>query len=127
CRSCGACAVFEKGGTELTIFSLKEAEVASHVRAVAGDDLDRDGIIERFACAAWSGLAEPGDGVAGGLVAALGAARALEAIIERHSAESIAAEVGDVEVSRVQQGIERWTPRLASATALLSLRQAARF
>ena len=49
----------------MSMFGLKEAEVAELVRAVAGRDLHRDAIEERFARATWSGIAEPGDGVAG--------------------------------------------------------------
>jgi len=109
------------------MLGLKEADVAPLVRAVAGDELDRDHIEERFARAAWSGIAEPGDRVAGALIQSLGAARALAGILERRSAESIAAEAAEVTAPEVRLALERWTPRLASASALLALRQAARF
>ena len=67
----------------MSMFGLKEAEVAELVRAVAGRDLHRDAIEERFARATWSGIAEPGDGVAGLVIDAIGAPRALAAVVER--------------------------------------------
>ena len=63
----------------MNILGLKEAEVAPLVRAIAGDHLDGDALRERFARAAWTGIAEPGDRVAGILVGCLGAAAALDA------------------------------------------------
>lgn len=112
------------------MFGLKEAEVALLVRAVAGDELDRGGIEERFARATWSGIAEPGDRVAGFVVAALGAARSLTAVVERWSADVFLAELaanGSLGEAELQQGIERWQPRLSSGNAIIALRQAARF
>jgi DNA processing protein len=111
----------------MSILGLKEADVAPLVRAVAGDSLERDGIEERFARAAWSGIAEPGDRVAGLLARELGPARALAALVERRSAQEIAAEVDEAAAPDVQLALDRWSPRLASATALVALRQAARF
>jgi DNA processing protein len=131
------------------MFGLKEAEVAGLVRAVAGDDLDRAGIEERFARATWTGIAEPGDGTAWLLIAALGAPRALAGVVERwtvaeflaalregggngtgtddradRDAAGIAAGMGDADL---RQAIDRWQPRLSSGNALIALRQAARF
>ena len=94
------------------------------------DGLDHDGIEERFARATWTGIAEPGDRIAGLVVQALGAPRALAAIVERWSAERLLAELGEngsVGEADVQQAIERWQPRLSSGSALIALRQAARF
>lgn len=116
------------------MFGLKEAEVASLVRAVSADDLDRDGIAERFARATWTGIAEPGDVVAGTMIAALGPAAALEALVGGAGVDGLfgALKVASVEHARperkeIEEAIARWQPRLASATALLALRQAARF
>ncbi|MDO7882490.1 DNA-processing protein DprA [Antiquaquibacter soli] len=110
------------------MFGLKEAEVAELVRAVSSPDLDRDGIEERFARSVWSGLAEPGDRVAGLLVAELGAAGALTALVERSELEAItrAASPSGLGPRDIQSGLDRWIPRLASATALVALRQAVR-
>lgn len=114
----------------MSMFGLKEAEVAELVRAVAGTDLDREGIAERFARATWTGLAEPGDGVAGRIIQLLGAPRALEAMVERTSAADLLAALGpesELPLGHLEQGIARWQPRVNSPNALLSLRQAARF
>jgi DNA processing protein len=114
------------------MFGLKEDEVATLVRAVAGDELDREGIRDRFARATWTGIAEPGDRVAGLLTHALGAATALEAVVEHRTPGDLRAALdaaGEVEgtLDELGEALERWRPRLTSATALLALRQAARF
>ncbi|MDQ1572243.1 MAG: processing protein [Actinomycetota bacterium] len=116
----------------MTMFGLKEAEVATLVRAVAGQDLEHDSIRERFARATWTGIAEPGDGIAGLVVEALGAAESLDAVVANWSAPQWVAAirhtgVDDVTEDELHQAIERWQPRLKSATALLALRQAARY
>lgn len=114
------------------MFGLGEAEVATLVRAVAGNSLDRAGIRDRFARATWTGIAEPGDRTAGLVVEALGAGDALDAVVARWPAPQWAAAVLQAGVdgipeSEFQQAIERWQPRLKSATALLAVRQAARY
>lgn len=112
------------------MFGLKEAEVAELVRAVAGADLDREHIEDRFARATWTGIAEPGDRVAGEVIAGLGAAGALTAVVERWPLERMVAELGAngaVTETDIQQGLERWRPRITSGAALVALRQAARF
>ncbi|MBH0023716.1 DNA-processing protein DprA [Salinibacterium sp. SWN248] len=118
----------------MSIFGLKESEVATLVKAVSvggGDDLDRDAIEERFARATWSGLAEPGDRLAGRAIQHLGAVRALAGVVERWEPERFAGALstgGDaVADGDMAQAIERWMPRLKSNTALIALRQAARF
>jgi DNA processing protein len=114
------------------MFGLAEAEVATLVRAVAGDSLDREAIRERFARATWTGIAEPGDRTAGLVTQALGAADALEGVVARWPSSQWAgavfsAGVDGVPESEFQQGMERWQPRLKSAVALLALRQAVRY
>ncbi|CAN5298615.1 DNA-processing protein DprA [soil metagenome] len=112
------------------MFGLKEAEVASLVKAVAGDDLDRAAIEERFARATWTGIAEPGDHAAGIVVAALGASRALAAVVERWGIDEFLAELGpgaEIGAEELKQAVDRWLPRLSSGNALIALRQAARF
>jgi DNA processing protein len=114
------------------MFGLGEAEVATLIRAIAGDALDRDAIRDRFARATWTGIAEPGDRTAGLVVAALGAADALDGVVARWpAAEWVAAVqragVDGVPESEFQQAVERWQPRLKSAAALLAVRQAARY
>ena len=114
------------------MFGLGEAEVATLIRAIAGDSLDRDAIKDRFARATWTGIAEPGDRTAGLVVAALGAADSLDAVVARWPAAQWSAAVQHAGVDGVpeaefQQAIERWQPRLKSASALLAVRQAARY
>jgi DNA processing protein len=112
----------------MSILGLKEAEVAPLVRAIAGEGLDGEALRERFARAAWTGIVEPGDRVAGALIAALGAAAALEAVVARASPESLEKRIGgEVPREELDQAVERWLPRLQSRVALLSLRQAARY
>ncbi|QAV69824.1 DNA-protecting protein DprA [Salinibacterium sp. UTAS2018] len=118
----------------MTMFGLKESEVATLVKAVSvggGNDLNRDAIEERFARATWSGLAEPGDRLAGRAIQQLGAVRALTAVVEHWDPERFAAALaGDGEVvadNDMAQALDRWMPRLKSNTALIALRQAARF
>ena len=114
------------------MFGLGEAEVATLIRAIAGESLDREAIRDRFARATWTGIAEPGDRTAGLVVQALGAADSLDAIVARWpapqwSAAIIQSGVDGVPESEFQQAIERWQPRLKSAAALLAVRQAARY
>jgi DNA processing protein len=114
------------------MFGLAEAEVATLIRALAGDSLDREAIRDRFARATWTGIAEPGDRMAGLVVQALGASDALDAVVAhwpapQWSAAVVQSGVDGVAESDFQQAMERWQPRLKSATALLALRQAARY
>lgn len=116
----------------MTVFGLKESEVATHVRAVAGDDLTTEQVHERFARAAWSAIIEPGDRVAGELVAAMGAVAALDALIVRQPAEELANLMNtesDVAMTTrdLESAIERWMPRLQSRAILRALGQAARY
>lgn len=101
---------------------IPEAEAAALVRAVADPDLDRDQLAERFARARWSALAEPGDADAGRLIAAVGAARALE-VVSSGSVDEVAELAG----GPVEDALARWRPRLRSVDTAFHLRQAARF
>jgi DNA processing protein len=111
------------------MFGIKEAEVAELVRAVAGRDLERSAIEERFARATWTGIAEPGDRLAGLVIGELGAARALTAVLERWSPAQLAGELGPQSAAKsgdLQEALDRWMPRLSSTAAIIALRQAAR-
>ena len=119
------------------MFGLKEAVVAPLVRAIAGDadapaELTTQEVADRFARASWTGIAEPGDRMAGILVGTLGATTALSAVVERWDAarvrqELAAAGVDDAEDEEVAPALARWQPRLQSGPALISLKQAARY
>jgi DNA processing protein len=114
----------------MSMFGLDGAEVTGLVRAVAPDP-DAGTVAELFARASWTGIAEPGDRAAGDLVASLGAAGALTVVVESWSAKRIAAAAGsagsELTVDDIAAALARWGPRLKSAVALISLRQAVRF
>jgi DNA processing protein len=128
----------------MTMFGLDETAVRAAttplrpVRPGQPDSSDpggRDDPGEVFARAAWTSIAEPGDGVAGAVVGILGAPTALTAVVDAWPAErltrSLAATVdengaGDAAGLRLglEQALARWRPRLSSAEVLRSLHQA---
>ncbi|MBG6212338.1 MAG: DNA-processing protein DprA [Cryobacterium sp.] len=143
----------------MMLFGLDEtrvSELAAGVRGGIPADDDPATAGEVFARAAWSGIAEPGDGTAGLLVASLGAGAALTAILESWSPVRLGALVRDVlggerggpdvvfaaspstdnaeadaETSAeleqaLDLGLQRWRPRLNSGQVIRSLQQAAR-
>jgi DNA processing protein len=128
----------------MTMFSLDESLVFDAIRSIThsvdggggdsaqdqGDDRVRE-TAERFARATWSGIAEPGDLIAGILVRALGAGAALTALLERHKRTRVLhaladAGVEDVLPNALAMAFERWMPRLAANSALGSIRLASR-
>ena len=128
----------------MTFFSLNETEVRPLLAAITGAELELPEARDTFARSVWTGLAEPGDRVAGVLVAALGPAGALDLLIAGRGADAIRAKLagdaggaGDpddaseltVEVSLddLETALKRWMPRLLAPAALLAVRQAARF
>ncbi len=114
----------------MTIFGIEESSVAPLITAIAGEHLIEAEITERFARASWSGICEPGDRVAGLLLASLGAAESLSALVERwpvtRISEAVTAAGGIVTGDEVAEALARWQPRLISATALIALKQAGR-
>ncbi len=116
----------------MSVAGIPEAHFAPLVRAVAGEHLDGDETSQRFARAAWTTVAEPGDRDAGMLMEALGPVRALERVAEGAEADDLAAELVDGVASETSpdqwaDALKRWRPRADPASALLALRQAARF
>jgi DNA processing protein len=82
-------------------------------RALSGvRELD-DGVIDAYARAVWSVLTEPGDGVAGQLVAALGPAGALDRL---QSGAGALSGVADIAPREVHAARARWMPRLDVTT-----------
>ncbi|WP_292832592.1 DNA-processing protein DprA [Microbacterium sp.] len=74
-------------------------------------DVDDDtAAVTAYARALWSTLTEPGDGVAGALVATFGAVRALEIAVGDSSAEAPAAQAG-LSSAALSAGRARWQPR----------------
>jgi DNA processing protein len=131
---------------------LEPVEATKRLRADAGsehvsepdDDTAASATRDAFARAAWTMIAEPGDGVAGFVVGALGPAGALSAVLERvgptelqrrilgrdwSGGKGSTPTVGDAEpedpaampASRVLGGaLERWRPRLVSADLVVA-------
>lgn len=81
---------------------------------------------------AWSRLAEPGDGVAGTLVAAIGAERSLDLLVQGATADvmhdavrACSAEVGATLAARaVTEAMSRWAPRLHRGETVLDIERA---
>ena len=110
----------------MTMFGESENEITPLLTAVAGRDLDRDDLEELFSRAAWSGIAEPGDRMAGVVVERLGAAAALRALMKPWSVAEFAAVLESAEQPDVTAALERWMPRLRPSAVVSNLRQAAR-
>ncbi|MCU1543082.1 MAG: dprA [Microbacteriaceae bacterium] len=115
----------------MTLFGLGENELTPLVTAAAGRDLERDEMERLFARAMWTGVAEPGDRIAHCLVESLGPAVALRAVLAPWTLGRIREalrEAGEHRVTEIElnQGFERWMPRLTTADTMAALRQAAR-
>jgi DNA processing protein len=116
----------------VSIFGLKETVVAPLLRAVAGEELPGSELADRFARATWTGISEPGDRVAGALVAALGAEGALTAVVEHWDVDRLVttlagADAEPADGDELAKAMERWAPRVKSSVALVALKQAARY
>jgi DNA processing protein len=83
----------------------------------------RDAREEIVARVAWSVVAEPGDGVAGALVAAMGAASAWRTVIDAGTGIGLLAP--DNGARELRDGIARWRPRVSVARVGSALRDAA--
>jgi DNA processing protein len=121
--------------------------------ALSSDLSDATELSNRFAAAALSTLVEPGDTDAVLLIGALGPSAALAAVVERWPADRILRAVAEVDegasavlagrsrarsprdaaataedaasVTRLEEALERWLPRLSLRTAVRSLEAAA--
>jgi DNA processing protein len=110
-----------------TILGLDAADVTALAAGVSDGDP-----AEVFARSTWTVLAEPGDRVASVLITALGAAPALQLLVERVPAEAITATLQGMglderEIGDLQAALDRWMPRFQSDVATRALSQAARF
>ena len=98
-------------------FDLRPRVVRSALGEWA-DDLDDQAALDRYAAAAWSVIAEPGDGVAGAIVGALGRVEALRLVTH----DGLLSGVGDPQtLARAQ---ERWRPRIDAGAVSAALRTA---
>jgi len=120
----------------MTILGLKEAVVAPLIRGLARHDLTPGEIADRFARATWTGVAEPGDRVAGVLVELLGPVTALATVVEQWAGDRVLGAIRDsggepaligIETDDLAKAQERWRPRIGSQSALVALRQASRY
>jgi DNA processing protein len=115
------------------MFGLSESEVLPLMAAINTDDNPR----EAFARATWTGIIEPSDSVAGYVIGILGAANALDLVVERTPADVWLGALRGVNGAfnaptpiseqELVAAIELWTPRTKSAQALMAIRQAARY
>ncbi|MFO7689660.1 MAG: DNA-processing protein DprA [Cryobacterium sp.] len=125
----------------MTLFGLPETRVRALIAGVRGvlqPEMDVETAGDCFARAAWTGISEPGDGVAGLLVTSLGARTALTTVLDAWPPEELARRVrdsagatadtadGDDLASLIAQGQQRWRPRLSSAEVIHSLERANR-
>jgi DNA processing protein len=105
------------------------AASATELAAVrpAGDGLEARDVA---AAAILGFVSEPGDGVLGRLVSALGAAQVAEDLLAERASAELTADAADrgaaVSVHEVAAGLQRWRPRLDHAAFARGLRQAAR-
>lgn len=89
-------------------------------RALGARDEPDDVLIDRFARAVWSHLIEPGDGVAGRLIAHLGAGEALRRALADADVD------GALTAQEYRDGRRRWLPRADAADVAHALMVARR-
>jgi DNA processing protein len=118
----------------MTVFGLDSNQVtrlASAVTAEADMPADSTAAAEIFARASWTGIAEPGDSVAGALVGSIGPIDALTALVDGWPLDRVAAALADaredlLSIRDLGLALDRWRPRLISNAAITALQQAAR-
>lgn len=91
---------------------------AALIRVCDLSGLDDEVVADRFARALWSGIAEPGDSVAGRLIADVGAVAALRTILDRGARNEA------VSAAELDAGRRRWLPRAESPALRDGLRAA---
>jgi DNA processing protein len=122
----------------MTFFSLNETDVLPLLAAVTGAELDLPEARDVFARSVWTGLAEPGDRIAGTLIASLGAATTLDLLIAGVDATAVRASLDSEKTGStsdstalseedLETALNRWKPRLESQGAVRALLQASRF
>lgn len=92
------------------------------------EESDEPGVLDAlFARAIWAVLVEPGDSVAGALIAAVGPVAAARMVIDGVAPSIISdATRGEITAERAHDGLVRWTERLRATDVLRSLESAAR-
>jgi DNA processing protein len=117
----------------MRLLGLSEADVVDRARRVSAGETASD-LVAAFARGAWTTVAEPGDGAAGGVVAGLGPTDAVRAVAERWSAERVRArcesrnvgEVAEAVAAAWSSGAARWRSRLDGANVSSAFDLAAR-
>ena len=109
------------------------AEFAAVRRSGAGREagsLDASIELDAVARAVLGHVAEPGDGVLGRAIGAIGAARTAELLLQRATAGTLSGAVteagGHLDEREAGTGLDRWLPRLDHAAFVRSLAQAGR-
>lgn len=126
-RIAAALAAVRPGGTDEWADEWAD-ELADDEGSHAGAQPDEPGVLdELFARAIWSVLVEPGDSVAGALIAEVGAVPAARMVIDRvEPATIVEATRGEITAERARDGLLRWTERLRASDVMRSLESAAR-
>jgi len=96
------------------------------------DESERAAADERLSRVVWARLAEPGDAVAGAVIAALGALPALDLLASsrepgafQRAFEAAGLEEPPVTIGQLSAAVDRWRPRLDRAATVGDLEQAA--
>jgi len=86
-------------------------EVRAELAPLVHGELDDDRAWRLYAVHTWSCLIEPGDGVAGRIVSALGPEAALDQVVRADSDPGVLNAAG-ITPREWQEGLDRWRPRL---------------
>src|SRR5690606_6578349 len=117
-------------GDHMSMFGVDASEVTRNVQLLRRTELSTTETRESFARAAWSGIAEPGDAVAGARVRTLGASLALTVVVERWPVDRVLATLDErgapMAEKDVTAALARWFPRLSSKSVVGALRQGVR-
>lgn len=97
----------------MTHTDLSVATARAALAGIVDDALGDDDVVVAYVRAQWSCLVEPGDGVAGALIAEVGPVRAFEIAIAEHGGER-EAEAAGISPAELMSGRGRWHPRRGS-------------
>lgn len=100
-------------------------EARALVAPLATGELDDERVRRLYAAATWSCIIEPGDGVAGRVVGALGCEAALREVVGG-GRDGSAQEVAAITPAQWRDALERWRPRLAGDAVRDALQRAGR-
>ena len=101
------------------------SEARALVAPLVAGELDDERVRRLYAAATWSCIIEPGDGVAGRVVGALGFEAALQEVLGG-GRDGLAQEVAAITPEQWRDALDRWRPRLTRATVRDALERAGR-